>query len=291
MLIVDSQVHLSSREGRSWEAIPAGGFTPEERARRPLHHYPDVDDLLRETAAAGVDAVVLVPSASEGSRPDNDACLAAARNHPTKFAVMGRVVPDRPTEVARLDEWRATHEVLGVRVSFNVRRGNTSQLSGDATEWLWDALASRQMPVMVFAPGMTGAIGEIALRHPSLRIVVDHLGIDVDELHDDLRPTLRPLLELARLPNVAVKASALPAVVSEAYPFPVLAATLREVIDVFTPDRVFWGSDLSRLPCRYGELVEFFLSQLDFLSSDERAAVLGSGIVRWLDWTALRERT
>jgi hypothetical protein len=46
---------------------------------------------------------------------------------------------------------------------------------------------------------------------------------------------------------------------------------------------VFWGSDLSRLPCGYGELVRFF-SNLDLISEAERRLLLGEGLRQWLAW-------
>jgi predicted TIM-barrel fold metal-dependent hydrolase len=59
---------------------------------------------------------------------------------------------------------------------------------------------------------------------------------------------------------------------------------LRRVVDLFGAHRVFWASDVSRLPCDYSTLVRFFATELPFLDDKERELVLGRGLCEWLDW-------
>ena len=83
MLIVDAQVHI-------WGADTAARPWPKRGpAQRPVPL--GADELLREMDAAGVDRVVIVPPSWEGDR--NDLGLAAAKAHPQRFAVMGRIDP------------------------------------------------------------------------------------------------------------------------------------------------------------------------------------------------------
>jgi predicted TIM-barrel fold metal-dependent hydrolase len=63
-----------------------------------------------------------------------------------------------------------------------------------------------------------------------------------------LGPALEPLLAAARHPNVAVKASALPCYSTEPYPLRNLHQYIRRVVDAYGRRRVFWGTDLTRLP-------------------------------------------
>jgi len=88
MLIVDAQVHL-------WGAdTPARPWPPGEahRAQKP---YPVTKDMaLDGMKEAGVDRVVIVPPSWEGDR--NDLALEAARLHPDRFAVMGRLAIEKP---------------------------------------------------------------------------------------------------------------------------------------------------------------------------------------------------
>src|SRR5262249_1545025 len=136
----------------------------------------------------------------------------------------------------------------------------------------------------LYAPEGEEHIARIADRHPGLRLVVDHLGIPPFVLHDDLTPVIRRLTPLASRPNVAVKASALPSVVPGPYPYRAAHEPVRRIVEAFGPARVFWGSDLTRLPCTYREAVTMFTEALDFLSDDDRRQIMGRAICDWLRW-------
>jgi hypothetical protein len=53
-------------------------------------------------------------------------------------------------------------------------------------------------------------------------------------------------------------------------------------VDRFGPERVFWGSDLSRLLCRYEDWLGLFRYGLTELTRRERALILGDGLALWL---------
>ena len=91
-------------------------------------------------------------------------------------------------------------------------------------------------------------------------------------------------LEFTRLRNVAVKVSALPCYVDEPYPFPTLHPIVRRVVDAFGPQRCFWGTDLSHLPCPYKQVVTLFTEEIKSLSAFELEWVMGRGIAEWLGW-------
>ena len=83
MDIVDSQVHIWGPDTpeRPW---------PPGRAQDAQKPYPiGKEALLFQMDLAGVRRVVLVPPSWEGER--NDLALEAARTHPDRFAVMGRI--------------------------------------------------------------------------------------------------------------------------------------------------------------------------------------------------------
>jgi len=96
--------------------------------------------------------------------------------------------------------------------------GTHSWLDGGTADWFWAAAEKYDIPVMVFAPFAVEKIGEIAERHPGLRVIVDHMGLNVQWRGKDLAPGVDVLLKFARLENVAVKASCLPCYVDEPYP-------------------------------------------------------------------------
>src|SRR5438309_1553585 len=83
MHIVDSQVHI-------WGADTPARPWPPGRAHQAQKPSPVTKDLvLAAMKEAGVDRVVLVPPSWEGDR--NDLALDAARLHPDRFGVMGRL--------------------------------------------------------------------------------------------------------------------------------------------------------------------------------------------------------
>ena len=92
MLIADSQVHI-------WGADTPQRPWPKGRAGDAQKPYPVTKDmLLFEMELAKVSRIVLVPPSWEGER--NDLALEAARLHPDKFAVMGRLALQDPSSRA-----------------------------------------------------------------------------------------------------------------------------------------------------------------------------------------------
>jgi len=60
---------------------------------------------------------------------------------------------------------------------------------------------------------------------------------------------------------------------------------LRQVYDAFGPKRMFWGADLSRLPCTYRQGVTMFTEELPWLHGADLEWVMGRGLCEWLGWT------
>jgi predicted TIM-barrel fold metal-dependent hydrolase len=292
--IIDSQVHLAGPGESTWVDLPESGLDNARRTAEfndfTLRRDPDAADLIREMDCAGVDGAVLVPPARGGDiQKSNLDCIEAARNPHGRFVVMARLREDRPQDQKAVEEMQRLPEVRGLRVTFLPRFNPRAEelLRDRGADWIWSLAERLDLPVMVFAPRLTKELTTVVERHPDLRIAIDHLGIDVDQRSDDIEELIRPVLAMSTYSNVAVKASALPFNINEDYPFPSLKEALRRVTAVFGAGRVFWGSDISRLPCRYGQWVRFFSEELDFLTEEERRDILGAGIARWLGWSEL----
>jgi L-fuconolactonase len=164
-------------------------------------------------------------------------------------------------------------------------------LDDAATAGVWRAAEAAQVPLMMLLPqARMPVVAAIAERHPRLSIVLDHLGVPSSVPPSQRFEHLDRLLALARFPNVAVKASALPCIADDAYPYRSLHAPLRRVVDAFGARRVFWGSDFSRLPCSYRECVAMFMHEMPWLSADELTWIMGRGIVEWLGLEPFRAR-
>lgn len=274
MPIVDAQVHIwgADTPGRPW---PAGHA---HRAHRPQPFSKD--DLLAEMAVAGVDRAVIVPPSWEGDR--NDLALAAAQAHPDRFAVMGRPPLGIPDPHA-LDRWRAQTGMLGIRVT-TAGAGARALFTAPEGDWLWQAAERAGVPAMVSIPGLLPQLGRIAERHSGVRFVIDHLALVRDAKDEAAFADLADLLALARLPNVAAKASALPRYSSEPYPYPRLQPFLKRVFDAFGPRRFFWGTDMTGIPCTYRQAVTLFTEELPWLRGDDLDWVMGRALCDWLGW-------
>ncbi len=230
---------------------------------------------------AGVRRAVLVPPSWEGDR--NDVVAEAARTYPDRFAAMGRIPLQHEMKAEALAELMRSEPLTGVRLTF-ARGEQRAWLTDGTADWFWRIAEEVGVPIMLFTPGQLPAVGDIAHRHRRLKLIIDHIGLPVDAIGMDLRHLIQPALALARYPNVAVKASALPCLVSEPYPFSSLHEPIEMTVKAFGPERVFWGSDLSRLPCSYREATTLFTDELDFLSDSDKTWIMGRGLAEWLDW-------
>ena len=272
MHVVDAQVHI-------WAAnTPERPWAPGANPHRPVPL--DQDALLQEMDAAGVNAVVIVPPSLEG--PRNDLALAAAQAHPDRFAVMGKIDNDEARSRHLLPQWRRQPGMLGLRFNFK-RKPET--LTGGRVDWVWGAAEEAGLPVYIgVSHAQLHVVDGIAERHPGLRIALDHLALETKARDDHAFRDMDQLIAIAKRPNVAVKASAVPCYSTAPYPYRNLHGYLRRIYDAFGPRRMFWGSDLSRLKGSYRECVTLFTEELDWLSSAELEWIMGRALREWLGW-------
>ena len=97
------------------------------------------------------------------------------------------------------------------------------------------------------------------------------------------------LLALAERPNVAVKATCLPLYAGDAYPHRCVHPYLRRVYDSFGRQRIFWGSDITRLPVSstsYRQAVDMFMQEIPWFTAEDKAWIMGRGLCKWLGWPA-----
>ena len=272
MIIIDSQIHV-------W---------PPDRPDRPLgaghkERTPySYQELMADMDRAGIHRAILVPPTIDRDR--NDYALEAAQKHPDRFAVMGRV-PLKTADRNCLQRWRDQPGMLGVRLTFH-RDSDRPWLTDGTADWFWPQAQFHDIPVMVHAPERLAEVGEIAVRYPELRIIVDHMGFARPTIDHETGPAAERMSALARYPNVYVKVSALPAFSTEPYPFKNLRDPIRRVIDAFGPRRAFWGSDITRVPKSRSlrQVVTHFTEELDFLSAADLDWIMGRGLAECLRW-------
>jgi Amidohydrolase len=95
---------------------------------------------------------------------------------------------------------------------------------------------------------------------------------------------LAALVAVAKHPNVAAKASALPRYSSESYPYRRLHAPLEQVFEAFGPQRFFWGTDMTGIPCTYRQAATLFTEELSWLKGADLELVMGRALCDWLGW-------
>ncbi|MCX7198711.1 MAG: amidohydrolase family protein [Proteobacteria bacterium] len=276
MKVIDAQVHVwgADTPARPWP----GGGNPKPHRAEPW----TAAELVAAMDAAGVDAAVIVPPGWEGER--NDLALAAAADYPGRFAVMGRFDPLLGNPFEAFEQWRDQPGMLGVRFTFHSARGGALLLEPAMAD-VWAAAERHAIPLMIRAlPPMLPVVADIASRHPGLQLALDHLAIPQGATDAAAFAHLPGLLALARHPNIAVKATCMPAYAADPFPHRGLHEPLRAIIDAYGAERVFWGSDVSRLPGSYRDSVLQWTMHMPWLDRASVEAIMGGALSRWLRW-------
>lgn len=271
MQIVDAQIHV-------W-----GSGLPSNMSHRQVTAFT-AEEAVAMMDEGGVDAAVIhPPSWDPGS---HEMAFAAVRNYPGRFAIMGSFPLDRPENRSLVATWRSQPGMLGLRYGF-LREPLRGWLADGTLDWLWAAAERAEVPIAMLATDSLVAIGHIAARHPGLRLTIDHLGGRGGNttLKDAAAMTHMPeLLALAKHPNVAVKVTGAPGYSSEAYPFSAMHTFVRQIYDAFGPERMFWGTDITKMPCSWRQCVTMFTEELAWLSESDKVLIMGQAVCAWWGW-------
>jgi predicted TIM-barrel fold metal-dependent hydrolase len=271
MKIIDAQVHIWSKT-----VVPTFGL------HRKVAAFT-ADELLREMDEAGVDAALIQPPVSWD--PDSNAlAVAAAMKYPDQFAVMGQFPLEVPESRKLVHGWRNQPGMMGLRWPL-LSETHQKWLHDGALEWLWPAAAQEGLPVAMMGGLFLPKFREIAERHPDLKMILDHCGLNRHGRDAEAFIHLVELVALARLPNVAVKATGAPHYSTQPYPFRNIRDGLQRIFDAFGPKRMFWGTDITRMPCSYRQCVTFFTEELPWLSGRDLEDVMGRSLCEWIGWT------
>jgi predicted TIM-barrel fold metal-dependent hydrolase len=271
MQIIDAQIHLwGSGLPSNLSHRQVTAFTPEEAIA-----------LMDEGGVDG--AVIHPPSWDPGS---DEMAKEAVRRYPGRFAIMGSLPLDQPRSRALIADWKKTPGMLGLRYTF-LSDPARQWLHDGTLDWLWAAAEEAGVPIAALAEDSLAALGRIAERHPGLRLTIDHLGGrgGLTTLKDAAAMTHIPdLLALAKYPNVAVKATGAPGYSSEVYPFPAMHTYLHQIYDAFGPSRMFWGTDITKMPCSWRQCVSMFTEELPWLSEGDKKKIMGAALCAWWGW-------
>lgn len=255
-----------------------GWLTP---ALAPIYRDVAVGDWQAHASAHGIAAGVLVQAAP--TRAETQQLLAWAEAHPAVQGVVGWedfAAADAPARIHAL----AQHPRL---------KGLRPMLQDIAqTDWILQAQVQPALQAMAGAglvldalvqPRHLPLLPELAARHPTLRIVVDH-GAKPQQGMDETQwlAPMRALAQTTAAERVMCKLSGLwteaPAGAGVDWTRPWAQALLQ----VWGPQRLIWGSDwpVLELAGSYAAWREASLQLLAHLGETERARVLGGNAVQ-----------
>jgi predicted TIM-barrel fold metal-dependent hydrolase len=261
--IVDAHIHIWAKG------------TPRSAHRQAPY---SAEQALADMDAAGVEAAVIQPPAWDADA--NAIAVDAARRYPERFAVLGNFPLDAPRGAQTLARWKSEPGMLGLRYIFNEPQ-HARWLAGDELEWLWRGAEEHDIPIALAAAAYLPQVGELAKRHPRLRLLIDHLGVPLGATGEAAFRQLPDLLALARCANVAVKATGVPAYAQDPYPYRSIHGPLRKIYEAFGPRRFFWGTDITKMPCSWRQCVTLFTDELPWL---DHRRVMGDALCEWLGW-------
>jgi predicted TIM-barrel fold metal-dependent hydrolase len=286
MEIIDAQIH-------------------EPRPRKPLDpKYDEETQLLVNVEIArealdcvGVD-VALVFARQEF-------CTACVQRYPDRFA--GAVPFDAYKNDDDLDERVAKFRKRPGNVAIRNSPGNpqTAEIRPEFVngefERLYTYCEKYEVPLFFSTHGQANLMEPVIQAHPGLTIVIDHLGLaqaPVSPRETATWEKLPNIVALAKYPNVHVKFCGAPTFSKEPYPHMDIWPYLHQIINAFSPDRLFWGSDFTRMRSRpapqggpaprsewrfYSDALNY-LRDTNELSQSDKEKMLGGAIRRVLRW-------
>jgi len=274
-LVIDSQVHL-------WNAnTPERPWVPGSTAQLPEPFT--MQKLLPMMDDAGVDRAIIVPPSWVGDRLDE--ALEAARAHPGRFGVMGRIPLKTKLTPEALAEWKKQPGMLGIRLTF--LGGTAAMLTDGTVDWLWPAAEKANVPIMFLTAGTLPLFAPIAERHPQLNLIIDHMGLSSQVVKEGkVAEAVAQAAVLAKYPNVSVKVSAAPSYSAEAYPFRDMTSHIQRLVEAYGPQRCYWGTDVTNgfAKASYRQRLTHFTEELKFLSEDDKDWIMGRAIQARLGW-------
>jgi len=299
-MIIDAHAHIFPSVNGLNGAGPTlgrglGRFTigpqPPQQLLPPLsthlEHTPEM--LIAHMDWAGVDQAVLLQGPFYGEC--NSYVAAAAARYPDRLLAAAYFDPWAEHSQQTFEQTLSDPVFRAVKLECSVATGlfgfhPAASLDAPELAWLWDELERRRLVLTLDLGAIgsrsyqTAAVRAIAEAHPSLRVVIAHLGQPRPEIDNDERQRRlwQEQLELGRLPNLWFDCAALPSyVAAEGFPFTTTARYLAQAVDRLGPHKIMWGTDLPSLflHATYRQLLEFARRPLAGLPPADLALVLG----------------
>ncbi len=198
-MIVDSHVHVVSRDRARYPLSPAGVGTGWY-LEAPL----PAEDFAAQMQRAGVERAVLVQAVGAYSW-DNAYAADSAAADPARFAGVCAVDLGGADPVAALEHWCGARGMRGVRI-FCISPDGSARLDSPAAAALVERAAERGWQVVVtILPDQLEALRALLERFPGVRVWLDHCGFPTVE--PGLFDGSAPLFALARFDALSLKLS------------------------------------------------------------------------------------
>jgi predicted TIM-barrel fold metal-dependent hydrolase len=245
--------------------------------------------------AVGVSAALVdsnhVRERRDGStETDNSYAREASLRYPGVFGPIAVFNVDAPN-VDDLVAQARTDGFLGVRCFVRTKVEQASFDAGDYDRF-FSAAQRVGMPVLCLMFRHLPAARATAAKYPSLRFIIDHMGLPQPpwQLDEPVFKELPLMTQLATHDNVAVRLCGVPSYSRLPYPHTDVWEAVTPLIEAFGPERLMWGSDLTRLfgLHTYADLLGYLLHSSEVSDSDKEQ-ILGTSIRRILDWPAPTE--
>jgi predicted TIM-barrel fold metal-dependent hydrolase len=231
--IIDTHVHV-------WPLDDQPGHQPakDAKVRAPASAAP-VEWLLEDMDEYGIAGCVLVQSSAFGW--DNTYMVECLERYPGRFKAIGLVDPLAPGNAADLERWMG-RGLSGFRFHPLYYPEQPSWVDSPANDALWEAAAATGA-IMQFhlRPEHAPALARMIERHPSVRVVIDHLGKpDVTEAPP--YPSFEPVLRLAQYPLTWVKIGDYQIASREGFPWRDTWPFVTLLKEHFGARRMLWGT-------------------------------------------------
>ncbi|MCU1417342.1 MAG: metal-dependent hydrolase [Schumannella sp.] len=268
MTIIDAHLHVWD-PGRAEYPWLGPALAPIDRTIRFEEIEPD---LVRH----GVTGVVLVQAADNSEDTAN--MFAVADSNPLVVGVVAWVPLDEPDRAsAELERLRAHPRLVGIRALVHDRADPDWILRPDVDDGL-GVLEAAGVPFDFVTAGRDALahLPVIAERHPSLSIVLDHLGKPPMDEARSFERWKELLAECAAIPRLSAKLSGLYGPASR------VREAADAALELFGPERLMYGSDWPMSEVAGGRDLawESALAALSGISGPDRNAVLSGTATR-----------
>ncbi|WNE96960.1 amidohydrolase family protein [Streptomyces luomodiensis] len=274
MFNVDTHTHIISPDTGSYPAAPLGGHRSTWSQERPT----DIDGLLRQADAAGVDHLVVV-QASTVYGFDNSYVADQLARHADRISGVCSVDFLSPKAVDDLQHWIDERGFSGVRI--RAADGTTAVptpgrgLDDERMAPVWQFLSDRRVPVCIqmhaqHAPILAGLLQQ----YPGLTVILDHAGRP--RVGDDtvLYPSAAGVPRLSETGRVFIKLTP-PAVLRAQREAGSAAPVVRALIEEFGAAHVMWGSNFPASAGSLAELADLIRAQLPTLDATDLELIAG----------------